>query len=182
MPKGIFQRQKRTEENKLNCKIGACKRVNKPVDDAERFWSYVDIKSENECWEWKARKHKGYGYFRFNSKWQSAHRVAYVLTYGEIPEGFYILHHCDNHPCCNPSHLFKGTQADNMADMVAKGRSLLCSLPGSKSGMAKFTEEQVLCIRILYQVGILQCELAKMYNVSWTTIMNIVKRRTWKHI
>ena len=82
------------------------------------FWSHVDIKSDNECWEWKlCRYPEGYGKTQIkitNSNY--AHRVAWILTNGEIPNGKNILHTCDNPPCCNPKHLYAGTQLDNCRD------------------------------------------------------------------
>jgi hypothetical protein len=180
MTKGSYIR---TDEIKEKIKIGHCKRRNRPIDDIERFWSYVDIKGFFDCWEWTGHLHKkGYGWFKLDGKWQSTHRISWKLSNGEIPKGMSILHKCDNRACCNQAHLFLGTQVDNMADMVAKGRSAMCSLPGSKDGMSKLTEEQVICIRVLFQAGITIAELARMYKISWTTIGEAVKRKTWKHI
>lgn len=94
-----------------------------------RFWAKVDRSGgADACWEWTAACFKaGYGAIRLTivgvTKWtETAHRVAYSLVYGQIPDGMYICHHCDNPPCCNPNHLFADTQAANVADMVAKGR------------------------------------------------------------
>lgn len=93
----------------------------------ERFWSKVDTSGTEEhpdCWEWTAyRRPTGYGHFRFRGKQWKAHRVAYTLIKGEIPEGQCVLHiECDNPPCVNPAHLKTGTQADNMRDRDQKGR------------------------------------------------------------
>lgn len=87
----------------------------------ERFWSKV-TKSDG-CWEWTAhRDKKGYGSFGFSGKVQKAHRVAYILTFGELPDGAHILHSCDNPSCVNPGHLRTGTHTDNMQDKVMRGR------------------------------------------------------------
>lgn len=69
-----------------------------------------------------SRDRHGYGMMRYNAKNQGAHRVAWTLTYGEIPDGLLVLHSCDNPPCCNPKHLRLGTMKDNMEDKIARGR------------------------------------------------------------
>lgn len=87
----------------------------------QRFWAKVN-KTEG-CWLWTAsRTHEGYGMFSIQGRRHYAQRVAWMLTYGLIPEGMLVLHRCDNPPCCRPDHLFLGTHADNMADMATKGR------------------------------------------------------------
>lgn len=105
------------------------KRGPTPIDPKVRFDRFFD-RTENSCWEWKgSRFGSGYGQFfagyaedgrRLNIH---AHRFAYELNFGPIPEGHYILHRCDNPPCVNPEHLFLGTQTDNVHDMFAKGRA-----------------------------------------------------------
>lgn len=64
----------------------------------------------------------GYGRVRIKGHSYGAHRLAWIETRGAIPEGFDVLHKCDVRSCCNPQHLFLGKDADNIADMVAKGR------------------------------------------------------------
>lgn len=92
---------------------------------AERFWEKVDRRSPDECWPWLGRARTSFGYGAFaigRDRANRAHRIAWELTNGPVPVGLSALHRCDNPPCCNPAHLFLGTQADNIADMVAKGR------------------------------------------------------------
>lgn len=94
--------------------------------DAGEFWRRV--KKGDGCWLWVGDKRpRGYGRFRADS----AHRVAYRLTRGDIPDGFFVCHHCDNPSCVRPDHLFLGTPADNVRDMIAKGRQRLVGRPRS---------------------------------------------------
>ena len=92
----------------------------------ERFWPKVNMGGAPDylyCELWAAYRDKGgYGIFWFQGKQQGAHRVSWILEFGEIPEGEQVLHHCDNPPCVNPEHLYLGTPKDNMADMVKRGR------------------------------------------------------------
>ena len=99
----------------------------------ERFWSKVN--KTDVCWYWTAyRDDKGYGTFGLNGKLQKAHRVAYELTYGAIPDGAHILHSCDNPPCVNPAHLRAGTRSDNMRDKVARGHDYNTNKTNCESG------------------------------------------------
>lgn len=98
------------------------------MNQKERIKRAVSI-DDNNCWNWLLTKDRvGYGRLkvqlgtRANFRSTSAHRYAFELWVGPIPQGMNVLHSCDNRGCCNPSHLFLGTQKDNIADMHAKGR------------------------------------------------------------
>lgn len=152
---------------------------------AERFWSKVDRRGPEECWEWTAgRQSDGYGRFREGGRSSpnlGAHRVAYVLAHGPIVRGLWVLHKCDNPPCCNPAHLRLGTHEDNMRDMAEKGRSCTDQL-GSKGHNAKLTEADVESIRIDAARGIQQKLLALKFHVSKGSISDIVNCKTWQHV
>lgn len=151
---------------------------------AERFWEKVGQSGPTECWPWLAGKGGGayvYGHIRHSGKTINAHRVAWTLTYGTIPQGLCVLHRCDNPLCCNPAHLFLGTRTDNNADKMRKGRGRW--LAGEKHGHSSLTDATVLEIRRLYAGGdVLQRELSAMYGVSQQQVSLIVNRRAWTHI
>lgn len=156
--------------------------------DILRFWAKVDVKGNlDECWEWQASVNikNGYGIFGINKKNYSSHRIVWILENGQIPEDdsyfktLHVLHKCDNPSCCNPHHLFLGTQKDNMKDKSNKNRQL----NGEKHGVHKLTEQQVLEIRQKYIPRIYsQYKLAEEYNISRPQISFIVNNKQWKHI
>ena len=143
------------------------------------------------CWGWRGRSIRA-GYPLIKVGWPSlclrANRASWMLAFGDIPDGQCVLHHCDNALCTNPDHLFLGTQADNVADMVRKGRSAHQRDPsgsflprGSEHGMSKLTAEQVLMIREL--VGVVPgTELAKRFHISRAYVGHIARRRVWRHV
>jgi hypothetical protein len=88
------------------------------------FWEKVDMSGGIEnCWPWLKSKIKSYGQTWDGKNVVLAHRMAWSLVNGPIPEGAHIRHSCDNPPCCNPAHLEIGTHADNMRDMAVRGRA-----------------------------------------------------------
>jgi hypothetical protein len=100
------------------------KEINPSAKDIERFWSKVDKRGEDECWEWKDHKDRGgYGKIWLSGRNVLAHRFAWVIANGKMPDGLFACHKCDNPACCNPNHLFAGTSQDNIDDRVRKGRS-----------------------------------------------------------
>lgn len=147
----------------------------RPIE--ERFWERVEI--SEDCWNWTAGTNSnGYGKLWLNGKLIQAHRFAYSLVHGVIPEGMLICHRCDNPLCVRISHLFLGTQLDNIRDAVAKGRKA----KGERHGMSKLVENDVYEIRRLASLGVKQHLLAKMWQVHFSNISNIISRRNWRHI
>lgn len=145
-----------------------------------RFWSKVDRRGPDDCWNWLGSKHQGYGYFRSAPREMTlAHRFSYAQTNGDIPEGMVICHHCDNPSCVNPSHLFCGTQADNIADCKAKNRvSRKPPCMGSAHKLAKLTEQQAIEI---YRATGTQGEIAKRFGVTQTKVSKIKRGVSWYH-
>lgn len=107
------------------------------------------------------------------------HRLAFKITHGRwpMPKG---LHRCDNPPCFNPRHIFEGTQIDNIADMVAKGRAR--APIGTEQWCARFTDDDIREIRRLYSSGITQVQIAKDYGTYQPNISAIVLGKAWKHV
>lgn len=106
----------------LFCSL-ACAGAHRRELNAKSFWTRLE-KTEGGCMVWtKSKNADGYGLLSWKSRADKAHRVAYELANGPIPEGMKVLHRCDNPPCCNPAHLFVGTQADNVKDCLSKGRA-----------------------------------------------------------
>jgi hypothetical protein len=147
----------------------------------ELFWSKVNILGLDECWEWTASlKSNGYGSFRSGPDHglsSGAHRVAYELTHGEIASGLHVLHSCDHRKCCNPKHLYLGTNQDNVDDKVRKNRQ--SHTIGMTNGMARLTEVQVKSIKS--DPRSLR-EIAKDYEVSHVQIGYIRRGIQWGHI
>ena len=148
----------------------------------EIFWGKVDIRGNEDCWEWKAGKDT-HGYGRFLDKstdtYLGSHRMSWRIHFGDIPDGMCVCHKCDNPACVNPNHLFLGTHKDNMDDMVSKGRGAT----GEKQPTHKLKELEVFEIRRLYSTGkFTEKMLGKMFRVCFQSISFIVNRKTWTHI
>lgn len=132
----------------------------------------------NRCWYWTgALNGRGYGNLRVSGKCRYAHRVSKELYHGPVPPELDVLHSCDTPHCVNPEHLTIGTHAENMADMVRKGR--VVTHHGSEHKNAKLTEEQVRSIRIDARA---QVAIAQDFGVSFGLISNIKARRVWRHV
>lgn len=118
---------------------------------------------------------EGYGRIMVARVKYMAHRLSYSINNGPIPDGYVVRHKCDNPSCINPEHLEVGTQADNIADKVSRGRQAR----GSGVGRAILTEESVREIRAS---PLKVSELSTLYGVSVVSIRNILRRKTWQHV
>ncbi len=146
------------------------------------FWSRVDILGPDDCWVWEgSRTDKGYGRFSVShTKHMRAHRMAYKIVHGSIPVGKNINHSCDNKLCCNPVHLWVGSQTENMMDMRVKKRGKPPPVAlGEDSSMSKLTEIDVVLIRKDTRT---LARIASDYGVSFSLISAIKHRKAWSHV
>lgn len=166
---------------------------------AERLMARVQKGGPDECWPWTGGGVGDYGLVLgdggSDAKQILTHRASYMVHVGPIPDGLWVLHRCDNPPCCNPAHLFVGTPADNVADMDAKGRRVTVVKygddhwtrqhperlsHGDRSPHAKLTNEQAAEVRRRYAAGnVLQRELAAEFGASQVQISRIVRGVTY---
>ena len=148
-----------------------------PFTEAGRFSRYVAKGEPDACWEWQSTiKKNGYGAFWWRGKSDRAHRVAYQLAWGEIPQGLVVRHTCDNRRCVNPKHLLLGTHMDNVMDAVERNRT--CRK--ERNGRAKLTQADVDSIRTLRAQGATQASLAERFGVSKSAIQWVLNGRNWK--
>lgn len=157
----------------------ACRDTRGASNIAPRFWAKVSVRKRDECWPWAgARRPRGYGNVNHGGSTKLAHRLAWELTHGPIPDGMVVCHRCDNPPCCNPAHLFLGTTQDNVDDARVKGR-----LPrGERVWAAKLTVDAVREIRRLATAGVTRKALAVRFGVTRNHIDRLVTRKQWRHV
>lgn len=138
----------------------------------------------NNCYVCTSHKPNdgGYPLMRMNKKIIRIHRYIYEECFGEIPDGMVVRHKCDNPICINPEHLEIGTQAENVQDMITRGRKVSRGAKGEKNCKAKLTQKQVAEIRERYKNGGKPSILMKEYNIKGTAMYDILRRRSWKHI
>lgn len=200
----------------------AAKEIKLTTSDEARFWAKVDKNGptlphmETPCWVWTSSKNKtGYGSMWLNGKVIQAHRIAWVIANGSIlnddsHHGTCVCHRCDQRDCTNPSHLFLGTNQDNVRDMFAKGRRVILrgdSHParkhperlargdrngartkpetrarGEANGFSKLTVEKVISIRDLHRQGLSYPEIGTIFSISRYTVAHIVRRERWTHV
>lgn len=153
-----------------------------------RFWLKVNKQGplhpvlKTRCWLWTGALDAGnYGRFKFEGKNRYAHRVGWFLTYGKWPK-LKLLHRCDNPACVRPTHEFEGTQTDNMADCMRKGRWPVRA--GEANGRARLTAKQVVKIRARLRCPYrgLKAELARAFGISYRRILAIETGSSWKQV
>lgn len=146
------------------------------TDVATRFWSKVEKRKDEECWEWRAGRNKhGYGVLSVGGRagrMELAHRISFKMHHGHLAPGMLVRHACDNPGCVNPFHLLAGTQDDNMRDMAVRERC----------GKVKLTAAQIPGIRAAYAAGEGTKSIAERHGVTPGCIGFIVAGKTWRHV
>jgi len=166
-------------------KLALLERMAASEEGQRRFWAKVKKGNPDECWTWMGgMSNNGYGTYGIShTENRSAqirpHRISHYLATGVFSELVDVCHRCDNPICVNPSHLFPGTQEDNILDMVKKNRHI----KGEKSPRSKLTEKDVRSIRAAYATGnYSHADLALIYKVCRVSIRMVVIGRSWKHV
>ncbi len=155
----------------------------------KRFWAKVRMQRDG-CWLWTGAKGRGgHGHIYTGSEYVTASRISFHYAYGFEPGTRFVLHHCTDTSCVRPDHLYLGDMADKMRDMRSKG---LWRLPrplyGEDNPGAKLTESDVRAIRAKYARGAKSAcpdtygSLAEEYGVSKSTVGQLVRRTSWKHL
>ncbi len=137
---------------------------------------------ENGCWVWTKKLSSGYGRLRIDGQLMLAHRASYQTFVGEITPGLFVCHACDNRACVNPSHLWLGTNRDNIKDAVTKGRWVATRLHGEANAHATLTAQQVAEIREKVSAGVTQCAVGAQYGIHQAHVSRLCLRKSWAHV
>jgi hypothetical protein len=140
---------------------------------------YRKVSNADDCtvcneWQGKLDEH-GYGRVNASNTNARAHRVAWKLIYGAIPKNMCVLHSCDNRKCVNVHHLFLGTQDDNIADMLAKGRNS----KGEIHGKAKLSELDAKAVKGLFSLGVSKSDICATYDICRSHVSKIIRGANW---
>lgn len=149
-------------------------------DLADVLWENCKLDHATGCWEWKGLTSLcGYGKLSWQRSYRAmvgAHRISYAI-FVKDPGNLHVMHSCDNRLCCNPNHLSVGTDAENKADMVKKGRQAR----GEGHALSKLTEAEVqeIRLRLRHQKG---SHIAEAYGVTKYVVSQIKLGKTWTHV
>ena len=179
----FHQPPSRIKEGKGKFCSSPCYRIGGQIPLFDRFKKHLAKPNENGCILWTGKKHSdGYGLIRAggsNLDELFTHRVSYLMAFGPFDTNLFVCHRCDVPACCNPDHLFLGTNKDNMNDCKEKGRHV----HGERCPAAKLTDKKVKQMRQLYADKIAnKTDLSKSFGVSMASISDALARRTWKHV
>jgi hypothetical protein len=171
-----------TIHRKVYCSIPCHK--NKYVVNPDLFWEKVNKAAPNGCWEWTGYRQKfGHGSLARTEpgqkpKYVLAHRHAWELLVGPIPEGACLLHKCDNPPCVNPDHCYIGDRLANARDKIARGRHAV----GEATKCAVLNDEKVRLIRKLRAEGMGYTAIGRQIGHKWGCVRDVCIGKFWRHV
>jgi len=178
----------RANDMRIGIQVGKptryCHGHNATASAADRLRRKTVVSESSSCWEWQAaRTRSGYGIFSVRGKLTYVHRFSYELHIGPIPVGYHVCHRCDNPSCCNPDHLFLGTDRENLSDMRDKGRgSDPPKFQGDTHPNAKLSPDDVRTIRARVELGDNTNDIAVDFGISRSNVYAVARRETWQHI
>lgn len=174
----LVERRNLTREDRtVSC---GCLRRKTFLENAFSRIQEMSIPEPNSgCWLWMGAvtRNDSYGTISFDGRQWKAHRLAFKLTYGPIPDGLYVCHRCDNPACVNPEHLFLGTHLDNMKDRDHKQRRR--APRGELNSSAKLADKLIEEVR---SAAGTQTAIAERFGIHQTTVSQIKLRKTWAHL
>jgi len=175
-----FKEIKPKENLQSICKVPFCVNPEHQLNKEDHFLSQIKKNENTECWEWTGFLKGGYGYIRVNRKDFAVHRLMFERYKRPIPKNVNVCHSCDNTKCCNPEHLWLGTQQENIKDMINKKRDKKAF--GTKHHRCKINEEIARQIKIKFKEGLNMREIHRTLNISYRIVQHICTGNTWRHI
>lgn len=153
------------------------------MDWRRRLENGIERNGPDDCHPWRRSKvGGGYGYISIDGKRKLVHRVVEEMVRGPLAPGEVVRHSCDFPPCCNEAHLRRGTQKQNVADCIARGRRVLNPLRGEESPQAKLTDEMATVMRVEMLLGATQMEVAEIHGVAKSLAHRVARGKCWGHL
>lgn len=147
--------------------------------DIARFWSKVDIRGPDACWNWTASHTRyGYGAFGIRDKWFLSSRISFFYAHPDKDQSLEVLHTCDNRACVNPRHLYCGTQQQNIQDAVVRNRIAT----GVRLPHCVLSDQDIRDIRAAHKKGTSQSHLSRQFGVTSGHVSQILSGKTRKHV
>jgi len=170
------------KENLISiCKVSFCVNPEHQLNKEDHFLSQIKKNEITNCWEWTGFLKAGYGYIRIKRKDIAVHRLMFERYKRKIPKNVNVCHSCDNPKCCNPDHLWLGTQQENIKDMIQKKRDHKSY--GEKHPGCKINEEIAKQIKIKFKEGLNMKQIQKILNIkSYKIVQHVCRGNTWKHV
>ncbi len=168
---------------KRGCKSGASLKINITKERELELLNKLRTNSETGCIEWQGRLHKwGYGMVKYQGENIGTHRFFYALLVHDLQSGEEVLHTCHNRKCCNPHHLYIGTQKQNIKDCIDAGRGNRSTGKGSRRHLSKLSENEIIEIHRLWHDGYTYEEIGKQFGFHAVAISRFVRLHIKQHL